>query len=188
MTPDPARLELTEDALAQLITTYAQHHAAAAGQDRRRQRHRTTTGPMGDAASVERTACWLRMVSIVEIYVEALLKQLDGERTGRAARGWADVAAALKQRHDIDLHAIASWDKLDACFLVRNAVAHGLGRFTAKQIETAVPRKIRILGVPVRDGMVVITAESLDGCSRVCQHFVADLDGHPRAVIQSHPR
>jgi hypothetical protein len=188
MTPDPARLEITEDTLAQLITTYVQHHTAAANYDRRRQRHRTTAGPMGDPASVERAACWLRMVSIVEIYVEALLKQLDGERTGRAARGWADVTAALKQRHDIDLHAIASWDKLDACFLVRNAVAHGLGRFTAKQIETAVPRKIRILGVPVRDGMVAITAESLDGCSRICQQFVAALDGHPRIVTRSRSR
>lgn len=188
MTPEPARLELTEDALAQLITTYVQHHTAAVSQDQRRQRHRTAAGPVGDPASVERAACWLRMVSIVEIYVEALLKQLDGERTGRAARGWADVTAALKQRHDVGLHAIAMWDELDACFLVRNAIAHGLGRFTAKQIETGVPRKTRVLGVPVRDGMVVITAASLDRCSQICQQFVAALDGHPRVVDHSHRR
>jgi hypothetical protein len=71
MTPEPARLELTEDALAQLITTFVQHHTAAVSQDQRRQRHRTAAGPLGDPASVERAACWLRMVSIVEIYVEA---------------------------------------------------------------------------------------------------------------------
>jgi hypothetical protein len=188
MTSNPAKLRLTEEALTELITAYVRHEATAGTYLLRKQRQRTMASPMGDPALAERAACWLRMVSIVEIYVEALLKYLDGNRAGRAPGGWAVVVTALKQRHGIDLRAFALWEKLDACFLVRNAVAHGLGRLTAKQIETEVPRKIRVLGVPVRDGAAVITTECLTVCSTICREFVVALDAHPQVVIRSDAR
>ena len=185
MTPESWTLQLTEDALAELITTHARHTAASGDPrpERFRQRHLVTAGLMGGRATAERAACWLRMVSIVEIYGEALLRHLDGDSPGRTPGSWSDVAKFLKQRHDIDVHDLAGWDSLETCFLVRNAVAHGLGRFTAKQIEKAVPQTVRGIGVPVRDGMAMITVASLDACAETCRTFISDLDAHPRVIV-----
>src|ERR1700754_348241 len=99
MTGDPPRLKLTEDALEELITTYTRHNSAGAGQDRDRvpQRHLVAARPRGDPAAAERAACWLRIVSTVEIYAEALLKQLDGDTRGRTPGGWSDVVSFLHQ-------------------------------------------------------------------------------------------
>ncbi|MFD6263014.1 hypothetical protein ACFWFK_17970 [Micromonospora chalcea] len=180
MTPEPVTLKITEDALEELITTYARHTASAAGRLRDRPRHRA--GLDRDAASADRAACWLRMVSIVEIYTEALLRHLAGEVPGRAPGGWSDVIGLLRRRHNIDVADISAWERLEACFLVRNAVAHGLGRFTAKQLEKEAPRKMRVIGVPVRDGKVVVTAASLAHCLETCREFITTLDTHPQVT------
>ncbi|GAB2963617.1 hypothetical protein GCM10027280_60680 [Micromonospora polyrhachis] len=183
MTPEPVTLKITEDALEELITTYARHTATAVGRSRDRPRHRV--GLDRDAASADRAACWLRMVSIVEIYTEALLRHLADEAPGRAPGGWSDVIGLLRRRHNIDVADIPAWERLEACLLVRNAVAHGLGRFTAKQLEKETPRKIRVIGVPVRDGMVVITATSLADCVETCREFITKLDTHPQVTAEA---
>jgi hypothetical protein len=177
---EPVMLDITEDALEELITTYARHNATTTGRppDRSVRRHRD--GIVGDAAATDRAACWLRLVSIVEIYAEALLRRLSSEQSGRAPRGWSDVTESLKRGHNIDVAAVEGWTRLDACFTVRNAVAHGLGRFTARQVEKAEPRKMRLIDVPVRDGAVVITPEALAGCAETCRVFVTALDAYPR--------
>ncbi|GIJ19388.1 hypothetical protein [Micromonospora lutea] len=182
MTPEPVTLKVTEDALEELITTYARHTATAAGRSRDRPRHRVNLD--SDAASADRAACWLRMVSIVEIYTEALLTHLAGEAPGRAPGGWSDVIGLLRRRHNIDVADLSAWESLEACFLVRNAVAHGLGRFTAKQLERETPRKMRVIGVPVRDGMVVITATSLAHCFETCREFITKLNTHPQVTAE----
>ncbi|MET7948418.1 hypothetical protein [Micromonospora sp. NPDC005324] len=184
---DPLNFEITEDALEELGSAYARYVATASRvQDRFRCRHRI--GVMGEDGSADRAACWLRMVSIVEIYVEALLKQLAGELPGRAPGGWSEVIGLLKRHHHVDVRDVAAWETLEACILVRNAVAHGLGRFTAKQFEKAAPRKVRAIGVPVRDGAVVITAASLLDCADICRAFIAGLDVHPRVIAQAQER
>lgn len=182
MKPEPQTLKITEDALAELITTYARHSTMAVSQVQDRFRYRHRVDGLGEASSADRAACWLRMVSIVEIYVEALLGHLVGEGPRRAPGGWSEVVALLKRHCDIDVRDVAAWEKLEACILVRNAVAHGLGRFTAKQLEKGAPRKVRIVGVPVRDGAVVITATSLVDCADICRAFIEELDVHPQVI------
>ncbi|SDT80352.1 hypothetical protein [Actinoplanes derwentensis] len=180
MTAEPVQLQLAENALEDIIGTFTRHTMAAAGYKWNHLRHRIIDGPAGDGIAAERAACWLRMISIVEIFGEALLRELDGDTARPVPGSWSQVTNFLKQRHYIDLHDIPGWDRLEACFLVRNAIAHGLGHFTAKQVEKGVPRKIRGAGVAVRDGMVVITAASLASCADVCRRFITDLDAYPQ--------
>ncbi len=172
-------LDITEDALEELITTYVRHNATKPGRTQDRSLHRYRERVVGDTAA-DRAACWLRLVSIVEIYAETLLRRLSGEQPGRAPRGWSDVTDSLRRHHNIDVGVVAQWARLDACFTVRNAVAHGLGRFTARQVEKGEPRKVRVIDVPIRDGAVVITAEALADCAETCRAFVAALDAHRR--------
>ncbi|MER7893556.1 hypothetical protein ABTX15_27450 [Micromonospora sp. NPDC094482] len=173
-------LDITEDALEELITTYVRHAATTTSRAPDRSLGRYRDGIVSDTAAADRAACWLRLVSIVEIYAETLLRRLFGEQPGRPPGGWGEVKGSLKRDHSIDVTAVEGWARLDACFTVRNAVAHGLGRFTARQIEKGEPRKMRLIGVPVRDGRVVITPESLASCFETCRAFVTALDAYPR--------
>jgi hypothetical protein len=181
MTLEPVMLGITEDALEELVATYARHNATPSGRPSGRSLRRFRDGFVGDIAAADRAACWLRQVSIVEIYVETLLRHLSGERPGRAPQGWSDVTKSLKRHHSLDLTAVEGWTELDACFTVRNAVAHGLGRFTARQIENDKPRTVRLIGVAVRDGMVVITPDALGRCAEICRLFVTALDASCRS-------
>ncbi|WNM37566.1 hypothetical protein RMN56_20645 [Micromonospora halotolerans] len=173
-------LDITEGALEELTTTYARHNATTTGRPPARSLRRYRDGIVGDAAAADRAACWLRLVSVVEIYTETLLRRLSDEQPGRAPRGWSDVTESLKRHHNIDVAAVEGWARLDASFTVRNAVAHGLGRFTARQIEKGEPRKMRLIAVQVRDGAVVITPEALAACAETCRVFVTALDACSR--------
>jgi hypothetical protein len=174
-------LDITEDALEELITTYARHNVTTTGRPPDRSLRRYRDSIVGTAAA-DRAACWLRLVSIVEIYAETFLRRLPNEEPSRAPGGWGDVKESLKRRHNIDVVAVEGWARFDACIIVRNAVAHGLGRFTAKQVEKELPRKMRLIGVPVRDGGVMITPEALAGCVETCRVFVSALDTYSGPV------
>lgn len=180
MSLEPVMLDITEDALEELATTYARHNATTPRRPPDRSGRRYRDGIVGDTAAADRAACWLRLVSIVEIHAETLLRRLSGEQPGRPPGGWSQVKESLRRHHNIDVVALEGWARLDACFTVRNAVAHGLGRFTARQIENGAPRKMRLIGVPVRDGGVVITPEALASCAETCRVFVTALDACPR--------
>ncbi|MEU7779190.1 hypothetical protein [Micromonospora parva] len=178
MNPDQPRLTITEDALEELHRTYSLHAASRPSLPRTQNPGYRSTGVT--SSPTEQAACWMRMISTTEIYTEALLKHLDAERPNPAPRGWTDVIGSLKQRHQIDATGIPGWSRLEAYILVRNALAHGLGRFTAHQQARGVPRKVRAVGVPVRDGMVVVTAIAMAGCAATCSRFMTALDAHPR--------
>ncbi|KAB8178335.1 hypothetical protein [Microbispora catharanthi] len=175
-------LDITENALEELIATYARHITTTAGRRPGRPLRRFRDDTVGDTAAADRAACWLRLVSIVEIYVETLLRRLDGKEAGKAPRGWDDVVKALKTRHAIDASDAEGWAKLESCIIVRNAVAHGLGRFTPNQLKQEKPRKVRLIDVPVRDGAVVVTSEALAGCVETCRGFVTALDRTSQSV------
>jgi hypothetical protein len=178
MNPDQPRLKITEDALEELHRTYALHAASPTSLPRVQAPGHRSSGSVSSPA--EPATCWMRMISTIEIYTEALLKHLDADQTNPAPRGWGDVIGSLRQRHQLDTTGIPGWSQLEACILVRNALAHGLGRFTAHQLAKGVPRKIRAIGVPVRDGMVMVTATAVAGCAVTCSGFITALDAHPR--------
>jgi hypothetical protein len=181
MTIESWTLQITEDTLEELITTYTRHKTVVASYRGRPQYHH---GSGAETMSADRAACWLRMVSIVEIYTEALLRHLDGEAPGKVPNGWGDVTRFLKQRHHLDVEGLTSWERYDASRLVRNAVAHGLGRFTASQLEKKASGKVRAIGIPIRDGMVVITASSLADCAETCRTFITELDAHQQVITK----
>lgn len=176
MTLEPVTLDITEDALEELITTYVRHTVTATGGPTSRSLRRYRDGIAHDTAQADRIACWLRLVSIVEIYAESVLLRLSNGLPGGKLNGWDSTKKLLKQSHGVDVESVDGAKKMEACFVVRNSVAHGLGRFTAHQLAKELPRTIRILGVAVRDGEIAVTPEALRTCVSICQSFVNALD------------
>ena len=180
---EPVMLAITEDALTDLAITYSRQHTLISDRPAHRDRSGHRDLSTADTTVADRTACWLRMVSITEIHAENLLRHLDHGTRQSPPRTWPQIKECLRNSHHIDVAALGSAADLEACFLVRNAIAHGLGRFTDNQLRpkrdgtrTDLRRPLRSIGVNLRDGAVAITPNALTRCHDTCRTFITALD------------
>ena len=184
--------EVTEAAVSHLYSTYLDHINFWGDIPPRGRILRSSTA-LGayDSNSASKQGCFLRMISIVEAYVDIITSSLFRERTPsthdlvrllvknaelRASTTWQDRKDALAQYHQIRLGEFIRWSELDAGIEVRNAIAHGLGQLTPRQREGKAVSKIPQIGVTVRDGSVIVNNHSLRLCRDVCIEFVRYLD------------
>ena len=180
---EPVMLAVTEDALVELAITYARHQTLLNHRMAYQPQHGYRGMSTAAAAAADRAACWQRLVSITEIHAENLLRHLDGGTQEKPPSQWAHIKEGLKKRHLIDVDLLGEADQLEACFLVRNAIAHGLGRFTNNQLQPKkdgkrkdLLRPLRSISLHLRDGAVVITPAARTRCRDTCRTFVAALD------------
>jgi 3-mercaptopyruvate sulfurtransferase SseA len=61
---------------------------------------------------------------------------------------------------------------------VRNAVAHGLGKLTRRQLrsEQSVKSKLKAAGITVDDNRIVLSDDSLAAAASACRDFIERLD------------
>lgn len=185
--------EVTEAAEHYLHATYLDHVRALKATTRVRGRVLRSSTILGayDPESASRQGCFLRLISVVEAYVDIACAALFRERTPtthdlvrrlvegaelRASSTWHERKEAFDTYHGIRLGNLARWSELDAGIEVRNAIAHGLGQLTQKQRSGAAVRKIPQIGVGLSDGRVLITDASLQQCRDVCIAFIRSLD------------
>lgn len=185
--------EVTEAAIQYLHATYLDHVRAmsATPQMPGRVLRNASIFGVSDAYSASRQSCFLRMISVVEAYVDTVCAALFREKTPttdelvrrlvesaelRASTTWQERKEAYAKYHDISLGGLSRWSELDAGIAVRNAIAHGLGQLTPQQRTTATAQKMTQLGVTLRDGGVFITDTNLQRCRDVCIAFIHSLD------------
>jgi len=196
------RLEITEAAVSQLHVTYLDH-TDSTSTARPRGRVLTNSTALGayDSGSVKRQGCFLRMISIVEAYVDIVTSGLFRNRTYgadelvrrlvknaelRASTTWQERKAALNDYHQIRVSEFAQWSALDAGIEVRNAIAHGLGYLTPRQRESRAAAKISQIGIQVSNGNVVVSDENLRRCRDLCIEFIRYLDDRYQEQTPSH--
>lgn len=144
-----------------------------------------------DFEQVRNQGEYLRLVSVVEAYVDACSsQQFDLRTSGKdlfvrtladevrkgSLRDWNQRAAAFKTYHGVALTQCARWSEVDAAREVRNCVAHGLGRLTPRQQTGAIRGKIQRAGVTLRGDTILIDASALEQCVRVGVAFIVDID------------
>lgn len=185
--------EVTEAAIQYLHSTYLDHLQTAQSIAPVRGRVLMSGTALGlyDIESASKQGCFLRLISVVEAYVDTVSGALFRENTPtthelvrrlvenaelRASTTWQERIAAFQAYHLIRLGGLARWSELDAGIEVRNAIAHGLGQLTPRQRNGVTSGKLSQIGVSLRDGYVVITIESLRRCCEVCVEFIASLD------------
>ncbi len=186
---------LTEEATLQLRSTYQDYVASAQNRSEPSGRILSTTTFLGqfDAVITARQGCFLRLISIVEAYVDMLSASLFNDQTPpndpfiarlvreaemRAATTWVERQRALEGLHGVPLGSLPNWSQLKAGIEVRNTIAHGLGRLTTKQRRDGkdLKGKLAQIQVELREGRLVITEGSLLRCLDVCLDFLASLD------------
>jgi len=102
----------------------------------------------------------------------------DGRR--RAEGPWPQHREAWKQWYDIDFTDCPDWLAVATFNEARNAIMHGLGRLTPRQLRKdggkAIVEACALVGIVVRAGTLLISDSALVECARACRGFVFWLD------------
>jgi hypothetical protein len=185
-------LEATEHAIRLLAETYADltRSVGFAAWGRHLPLNDRSPGAY-DHVAVRRESCYIRLISIVESYVDMasserlrvdyvsttpLLRMLIEDVDLTAVRGWPDRERTFSRYHVTPLKKVSQYDKLKAGTDVRNAIAHGVGRLTPRQRNQKTRKRIESVEVAVRDNCVVLTDLSMLTCLNYCRSFVSELD------------
>ena len=92
---------------------------------------------------------------------------------------WSSIRGAFAEWHGVK----PNWKPLEGVQEVRNAIAHGLGRLTHRQISnrTATVQRIRQIGLDVdSDDRLIVADGDVLGVSRVCEQLIRDVDERTR--------
>lgn len=187
-----------EAASALLFRTLGAHRAAIAAlkpAPRPRLRTRSDDDPVQDRCQ----ATLIRLLSITEAFAADLLareadravslsqstaaSRIAEEAVIRATSGWQDQRKAYKDW----LGVTEDWNAVDRLAEARNAVAHGLGKLTKRQLrnEQSVRAKLRAAGISLNNGRIVLSDANLAAATSACRDFIERVD---RAVqVRSTP-
>ena len=179
-----------EESIALLYQTLGFHdeaaHASTSESERRGRLARVTS----DVRQIQRQATVLRMVSITESFCARLLLEA-GEASVRPATN--PIVSILWDRASVDatgtweaqrdafkkwFGVTPDWQALDSWATIRNAIAHGLGVLTRRQLQnrTSTLAKIHRVGVTVADNRLVLTDDDLRNAARACRDLIVELD------------
>jgi hypothetical protein len=145
-----------------------------------------------DPSELRAHSAFLRLVSIAESTLDSLgaeltlnhvsridevLRLLILEKELAATSNWESRRRTFKRHHHVDLKRCDEHSRVDAAVLVRNAIAHGLGKLTARQLlSPETPKKLSTLNVSVVNGFVEITPADVDECADYLQKFLHSVD------------
>lgn len=138
-----------------------------------------------------RQGCYLRLISIVEAYVDTmnasllaaavdppsvtvqkLIEQLDAR-----SRGWGDRGGIFKAVHGVRLADCPAWPAFETGTRVRNSIAHGLGSMTSRQQrDVQFAAQLASVEVGVAEGRLLITDRSVKVAFDFCWQMVVGLD------------
>jgi len=137
-------------------------------------------------------ATFLRLVSVTEATVDALgteltnrdLRSIDAvirllilEKELAAASNWPSRRKSFKRHHKVDLQKCAEHGRLEGAIEVRNAIAHGLGSLTTRQLHSVeTPKALAKVNVTVADGFVDLRAVHVHDCHSYLSAFLRSLD------------
>lgn len=198
MNPAAVLLEVTEAALHSLHETHA---------DFLRTSSPSTVGRFTSAGGharlrwqggpeVRTQGTYLRLVSIVEAFLDSLSSELFLERVSdvdnmfrnlirdaeeKSDNSWENRKHAFRDYHQVSLGDCTSWSQIDCAIVVRNAIAHGLGSLTRRQKNRKDRQKVREAKVSLIDDVIHVDEGSLLSLLKASDAFIRDVDSRIRA-------
>lgn len=197
MTP---QLSLTEAALSLIRHASEDIPAASASGPRPGRLLINSMGASTDPVVWLREAALLRLISIVEAYVDAVsmhrmgafvdtkptlvaLMLRDFELT--SSNTWQDRHGAYEAYHGFSLRSQNGWAQVKAGIEVRNCLLHGLGTLTAKQRgQTKLASLVRIIDVSIGSNRMHLAATTVSKLGSGCQALVRAVDSSLDLVNQ----
>jgi len=178
-----------ENASALLFQTLGAHRTAVAAL-RPRPRGRLAAGGPGEATQIQCQSSLVRLLSITESFAAQLLL---GEVDKAAARAksasinsmWEDAAVKATNTWKEQKTAYKNWLGVDPDWKVverlaeaRNAVAHGLGTLTRRQMrnEQSVRHKLKDAGISLVGIRIVLSDAALASAAAGCRDLIHRVD------------
>lgn len=92
----------------------------------------------------------------------------------RGTSSWQDQKKSYKDWLSVE----EDWKAVERLAEARNAVAHGLGKLTRRQLrsEQSVKSKLKAAGITVDDNRIVLSDENLAAAASACREFIERLD------------
>lgn len=186
-----APLALTEEAIRLLAVTRADFAQVSAAPVRGRGSRIGAVFGRYDFEQVRNQSEYLRMVSIVEAFLDAcgdrqfehrslgqdeFLRAVIQQARDKSLRTWDDRIAAYARLHGVVLGKCNKWSDIDAAREVRNAIAHGLGTLTKRQRTPSVMEKVRAVSVELLEGRIMVSEQALIRLASSASEFIADVD------------
>lgn len=178
-----------EAASALLFRTLGAHRAAVAAL-RPRPLPRLRVSPDGDPVQDRCQGTLVRLLSITEAFASDMLsREVDravaGARNATATkvadeaviRGtstWQEQKKSYKDWLGVD----EDWKAVERLAEARNAVAHGLGKLTRRQLrsERSVKSKLKAAGITIDDNKIVLSDDNLATAASACRDLIERLD------------
>lgn len=151
----------------------------------------TAFGPV-TREETDRQGLYLRVVSIAEATTDALaleltrraianidevVRRLILEKEIAGSASWDARRRSFRRHHGIDLRKCDAHREVLAATDVRNAIAHGLGRLTARQAASQETYKnLGRIAVDLVDGRVRLQGRHILEAVGYCRRFVMDVD------------
>jgi hypothetical protein len=185
-----------EDASALLFKTLGAHRTAVAGL-RPRRPPRLPSGKVPDEEQIQCQSTLVRLLSITESFAsQLLLREIDkaaarakslsidrilDDAAVKGTSGWSDQQRAYENWLGVKV----DWKVVDRLAEARNAVAHGLGTLTRRQLrnETKVRNKLKQAGITLTGIRIVLSDPALASAATDCRSLVHRLD----LAVQARP-
>lgn len=137
-------------------------------------------------------AALLRIVSVIEAYVDAtsivrmsrlvdrsqphLLRLLE-DFEFNSSSNWKQRKDAFAAYHGFRIPSCRGWQKVEAGIEVRNSLAHGLGRLTARQRgKSGLVKMLSCIDVTVGGGHIHLSATTIPKVAVAAREFLTDID------------
>lgn len=151
---------------------------------------RLASSPNLEMKQIQRQATLLRLVSITESFCASRLLSRSEESLPRdggpllsiiweeaaldATRTWESQKEAFKKW----LGAKPNWANLDGLAEARNAIAHGLGTLTRRQVKShqSTMTKLSRTGISVTNDRLTLTEDDLSRAAVMCRELIAEVD------------
>jgi hypothetical protein len=133
-----------------------------------------------DAAVVRHGNALTDLVAVLESFTVARLLNLRPAVSHNQVMKWTDRIKIWRNQGGVDLTTFPHMQAVQGFVEVRNALEHGLGRLTERQLDPKyrdeVLAHIAAAGVRLDGDRVLITPENVGRCSEVGKDFVRFLD------------
>lgn len=195
MTPPVVTVE-AEDASALLFQTLGAHRTAVMAL-RPRRPPRLPSSAIADAEQIQCQSTLVRLLSVTESFASELLVREVAKAAARAQSAsidhiWNDAAikgtstwAEQKDAYSNWLGIKEDWKVVERLAEARNAVAHGLGALTRRQLrkEASVRGKLREAGITLAGIRIILSDAALSSAAADCRDLIHRLD----IAVQARP-
>lgn len=119
------------------------------------------------------------LVSVAESFTSARLLNLDNSLSADVVSTWERRRKAWAKYGKVNLVTYAGWSTLIGFVEVRNAIQHGNGRLTYRQLgihRDEVLTQVRTAAVHLNGDLLVIVVDDVIRCASICSDFINWLD------------